>query len=287
MKKRRKRGPVKNVIFCGSQVWVQRLQNAKNGCDVCIFISNGFTSKCQVHETSYMANERNEPDISMFRNDAEILVVYYQDTCEGLECATKELEEFVCTHSVGKKLWLIGYSKSADSQNDIREFAIENGECDSIDVVFVSPALEGSFFADKEVLSSHVKRFGFGWMVKLLWDRVFNNIPVETDISPNSEYVKKHANVKREVTRSYISYLPPLAGLSVRECIAIFRDEEGVINVFLNWVMGEKSDGIVEIKNQFGNVPLDVVRMICSTHCHALEKACKELCKEFPYLSKY
>lgn len=283
MKQHKFEGIVNNILYCGAQIWVQRLQEAKNGCDICISLSNGYTSSCVFKNGKYIAGKRDLPDISMFRKDAEILAVYYQPGCDGLEQGANELASFMANHSIQKELWLIGHSKSADPQNDVRiKLKNANVQYKSINVVFASAALGGSDFASIERFHAHKKRFGI--LMELFRFIGFQNYAVELDVSPDSKYVKSHAYVERRITRNYVTTLSSEKLSFNQKCIRL-KNIEGLLNAFFNWTMYGGSDGIVAEKYQIQGVSKAITRFIYSPHCHGLEYACKELVKEFPNLA--
>ena len=275
---------VSSDVICGNEIWIHRLQEAKNGCNICIVLANGCTASCVSKGSKYILGGRDVPDISMFRIDAEILAVYYLPTCRGLAAGSQELAEFLNFNSTNKEVWLIGHSKWADGLNDISNQLKEfKSDYASLDVVFVSPALGGSVFANEKLFKEHPKRCKLFMNVARMIGFKANR--VELDVDPESEYIKQHSKVVKKPTKCYVTCLRQRNNLSLREKMYRIKDLEGLFNVLLDWAMYGGTDGIVSVSSQTRNVFLSRVKRIYSPHCHGLEAGCRELVKDFDHLS--
>lgn len=278
MKQRKKSELLKRecIVYCGKQIWIQRLQKSKNGSNICIIISNGYTAQCTALTNGYKVGKRDEPDISMFNQDVEILACYYKPECCGLKPSTEELKDFLEKTSVGKELWLIGHSKSAQPMINIQREMIP---CyDDINVVTVSPAFGGTCLSSKKEFLEVPKRFSF--VSKILWKIAFQDIQVEKDVATDSEYIRIYYDSSRLVTVNYVTKLMNLKNI---------QDLEGLANYFLNWILKyeerQGGDGIVHVQSQTLGVEASRIKFLNCPHCHGLADACYDLIKKFPHLA--
>lgn len=278
MKQRKRRKTLKDsVIYCGKQIWIQKLQESKNDSNICIVISNGYTTKCVPVTGGYKVEKRDEPDISMFNKDIEILVCYYQHTCDGLTEATDELKDFLEYFASGKELWLIGHSKSAQSQLDIKFKMLPVYE--NINVITVSSTFGGTNLANEKLFKHMPKHFPH--LMNFFFGLAFKNTIVETDVASDSEYIMNHYKSNRLVTLNYVTKITDLRNV---------QSVEGMFNAFLNWAlmydMRCGGDGIVDVKSQTLGVDSSKNKFLNCPHCHGLADACCDLVIEFSHLGR-
>lgn len=278
MKQRKRRKTLrKSVVYCGKQIWINRLQESKNDSNICIVISNGYTAQCIPVTGGYRVGRRDEPDISMFNENVEILACYYQPECDGLFEATDELEDFLECYAVLKDLWLIGHSKSAQAQIDIKYKMIPSYE--SINVITVSPTFGGTDLASENAFNNMPKRFST--LAKLFWKFGFKNIQVEKDVATNSDYIAMHENSQNLVTVNYVTKISSLRNV---------KNIEGLFNVLTNWILKydkrQGGDGVVDVLSQTHGVEPSKNKFLDCPHCHGLSDACYDLVKVFSRLGK-
>ena len=163
----------------------------------------------------------------------DVITMYFPFECKGLQQAGEDLAFYINENmKCYKRIVIIGHSKAGVCIANMARMLIRKSV-----LIFVSAPFEGTKLADSEEVKKRVTKTEFG-----IYDKYFNQHPVDLDIIPNSYFLKEVADFSGVTRHTCVNI--------ISECVGIHSVED-IIFKYIAFRMGyEHSDGIVSVSSQ-------------------------------------
>ena len=112
-----------------------------------------------------------------------VYVFYFTNACKGLADAGKDVAEFVNKLGFYNEVVLVGHSKCGVCLSYATEYC---NQPQQITLITISTPFKGTVLADGNAMRRDLKK----WYLRLGYNLIFSDHPVDRDIAPCSEFIK-------------------------------------------------------------------------------------------------
>lgn len=165
--------------------------------------------------------------------EGDVITMYFPFECKGLQQAGEDLAYYINENMKRyKRIIIIGHSKAGVCIANMARMLTRKTV-----LIFVSAPFEGTKLADAEEVKKRVTKTEFG-----IYDKYFNQHPVDLDIIPNSYFLKEVADFSGVTQHACLNI--------VSECIGIHNVTDIMCKYIAFRMEYKHSDGIVSVASQ-------------------------------------
>ncbi len=251
---------LRNIVYKSPNLIIQHIQkNSSNTSNIAIIVGNGHSVSLDDNNNVTFSDPLYHPEKSVkdYGNNCSVFIIYYPDTCEGLDVSGKELAEFINANlQLYKKIILHGHSKCGVCFLNLAQY-LDKWAIFRTCIVAVSAPLKGTPFADVHSFSKSLNP-----IEKFVYSKIFSNHWIDMDICPSSNFLNNFT-------------IPTFTNLRIEYVVSKCSASINPID-FLLWLICLRTkingDGIVPLNSQ---IPDGIYYQIKASHATSFKKSCK------------
>ncbi|MBR3002999.1 MAG: hypothetical protein IKF38_05540 [Clostridia bacterium] len=240
------------VVYKTQNIIIQKIQGGKKR-NRCYIIGNGYSlsvdSNCVItkHDSGM---DKFQPKINA---NHSVYAFYFTFECSGLEEASREIADFINKLSENyEQIFLIGHSKCGLCLYNASHYCNKK-----LILVTISTPFSGTILADKNAVEQTLK----SRVLKKIYNNIFGNHNVDSDIIPNSLFIQ---NLQAAHYEKHINITSSFKNLFDCKSIVDF------LLYFLDKIMKIDGDGLVPLNSQNTN-STRTINISCS-HANSLKE---------------